>query len=163
MSQEGSLTQSKLRSGDLVVVCDGRKALLLENIGDEKFLNLHTRRVLEHDNPATHLQGASAPGRVHQSSGTARSAVEQTDWHIEAERQFLRVLEEELAAAVANAPAKRLLVVAAPRALGMLRPFYSPAVRHAISAEIDMDWVKMPIPEIEKRLDARFSQHAYPP
>jgi protein required for attachment to host cells len=153
------MVQPRLRSGDLVVVCDGHKALLLENIGDEKFLNLHTRRVLAHDNPATHVQGTSAPGRVHESLGVARSAVEQTNWHIEAERQFLRALEQELVAAVANAPAKRLVVIAAPRALGMLRPIYSPAVRHAIATEIDMDWVKMPVHEIEERLRARLEKH----
>jgi protein required for attachment to host cells len=140
------MIKTKIRCGDLVVVCDSRKALLLENIGDERFLNLHTRRIFEHDNPPTHLQGVSAPGRVHQSSGSARSAVEQTDWHIEAERQFLQALERELAVAVASAPATRLIVVAPPRALGMLRHLYSPAVRHAASGEFDMDWVKMPIP-----------------
>jgi protein required for attachment to host cells len=148
------MIQPRLRPGDLVVVCDSRKALLLENAGDEKFLILHTRRVLEHDNPPTHLQGTSAPGRVHQSSGAARSAIEQTDWHIETERQFLHALERELAAAVASAPATRLVVVALPRALGMLRHLYSPAVRHAIANELDMDWVKMPIHRIEERLGA---------
>lgn len=34
----------------------------------------------------------------------------------------------------------------------MLRQAYSPAVRHALQAEIDKDWVKMPIDEIETRL-----------
>jgi len=145
---------TKMRSGDLAVVCDSSKALLLENVGDERFLNLHAKRVLEHDNPPTHLQGVSAPGRVHQSSGAARSAVEQTDWHMEAERQFLQALERELAAAVASAPATRLIIIAPPRALGMLRHLYSPAVRHAVSGELDMDWVKMSIRDIEARLQA---------
>ena len=145
---------TRMRSGDLAVVCDSSKALLLENVGDEKFINLHAKRVLEHDNPPTHLQGVSAPGRVHQSSGTARSAVEQTDWHMEAERQFLQALERELAAAVASAPAMRLLIIAPPRALGMLRHLYSPAVRHAVSGELDMDWIKMSIRDIEARLQA---------
>ena len=145
---------TKMRSGDLAVVCDSSKALLLENVGDERFLNLHAKRVLEHDNPPTHLQGVSAPGRVHQSSGAARSAVEQTDWHMEAERQFLQALERELAAAVASAPAMRLIIIAPPRALGMLRHLYSPAVRHAVSGELDIDWVKMSIRDIEARLQA---------
>jgi protein required for attachment to host cells len=146
------MSVTKMHCGDLVVVCDGRKALLLENRGDEAFPNLHMQEVLEHDNPATHEQGTGAPGRVHQSIGTARSAVEQTDWHDDAERHFLQMLARELDAAVARAPGKRLIVVAAPRALGMLRQAYSPLLRHAISAELDKDWVKMPIHEIEKQL-----------
>ena len=43
-------------------------------------------------------------------------------------------------------------VFCAHRALGMLRQACSPALRHAISAELDKDWVKMPIDEIEKKL-----------
>jgi protein required for attachment to host cells len=146
------MSGAKMHSGVLVVICDGRKVLLLENRGDEAFPNLHMQEVLEHDNPATHEQGTGAPGRVHQSTGTARSAVEQTDWHDEAERHFLQMLAKELDAAVTRAPGKRLVVVAAPRALGMLRQAYSPLLRHAISAELDKDWVKMPIHEIEKQL-----------
>jgi protein required for attachment to host cells len=38
----------KIRQGDWVIVCDGKKALVLVNIGDEKFLNLKTREVHEH-------------------------------------------------------------------------------------------------------------------
>ena len=132
---------SKLRIGsrDWVVVCDGRKALILQNEGDEEYPNLRMREVREHEDAPTHLQGADVPGRVHQSFGSTRSAVEQTDWH-------------ELDVALANNLVKRLILVAPPRALGMLRPAYSPALRHAISAEIDKDWVALPIHEVEERL-----------
>jgi len=41
-------------------------------------------------------------------------------------------------------------VIAAPRALGMLRSAYTPAVRRAIKAEIGRDYVKMPVHDIEK-------------
>jgi hypothetical protein len=37
----------KIRQGDWVIVCDGKKALVLENTGDEKFLNLKTKEVHE--------------------------------------------------------------------------------------------------------------------
>ena len=43
----------KIRQGDWVIVCDGKKALILENAGDEKFLNLKTREVQEHVDPKT--------------------------------------------------------------------------------------------------------------
>jgi protein required for attachment to host cells len=146
------MTKTTIRSGDLVVVCDGRKALILENLGDGVHPNLRMREVLEHDDRLNHEQGSEAPGRVQQSMGSARSAVEPPDWQRDAERHFLEMLARELDAEVTRSPAKRLTVVAAPRALGMLRHAYSPAVRHAISAELDKDWVKMPIYEIEKQL-----------
>ena len=34
----------------------------------------------------------------------------------------------------------------------MLRPAYSPAIRQALRGEIDKDYVKVPIREIEKHL-----------
>ena len=36
-----------IRHGEWVVVCDGAKALILENAGDTKFPNLKTIKVLE--------------------------------------------------------------------------------------------------------------------
>ena len=142
----------KVHSGDWVVVCDGKKALILENRGDEKFPNLHTMEAFEHTDLPTHVQGVSAPGRVHQSMGTARSTIEQTDWHDEAERAFLHCLANKLDQALKASQAKALIVVAPPRALGMLRQNYSPSIRHALRSEIDKDLVKFPIYEIEKRL-----------
>ena len=50
------------------------------------------------------------------------------------------------------ARAKSLIVVAPPRALGMIRPAYSHALKGAVRAEVDKDLVKMPVHEIEKHL-----------
>jgi protein required for attachment to host cells len=146
------MAKLKIGSGDWVVVCDGRKALILENEGDQEFPNLRMRQVCEHDDAPTHSQGADVPGRVHQSFGTARSAVEQTDWHDIAERHFLAEVVRQLDAALTNNLVKRFILIASPRALGMLRPVCSPALRHAISLEIDKDWVGLPIHEIEEKL-----------
>jgi protein required for attachment to host cells len=142
----------RIRPHDWVVVCDGQKALILENLGDEVFPNLRMTEVREHPAPSTRAQGVDRPGRVQPSVGTARSAVEQTDWHDRSEESFLHSLAEHLDRAVTEAGGKRLIVAAAPRALGMLRKAYSPAVRRALLAEIDKDWVKMPIHEIERHL-----------
>ena len=50
--------------------------------------------------------------------------------------------------------AKSLVLVAPPRALGVLRQAYSSGLRAAPKAEIDKDFVKMPVHEIEKKLAA---------
>jgi len=78
-----------VKAGEWVVVCDGRKALILENIGNQALPNLHTKEIREHKERRTSAQGSDAPGRVHQSVGHARSSVEQTDWHDQEEREFL--------------------------------------------------------------------------
>jgi protein required for attachment to host cells len=144
----------KIRQGDWIIVCDGKKALVLENIGDDKFLNLRTREVYEHPDPKTRELGTDAPGRALNSLGTPRSAMEQTDWHTQEEERFLRTLAGRLDAAVNAGQAKSLILVAPPRALGVLRQTYSHAVRAALRAEIDKDFVKLPLHEIEKHLAA---------
>ncbi len=142
----------RIGTGDWIVVCDGGKALILENKGDRVFPNLQTREVHEQPNSSTHTQGSDAPGRVQQSGIAARSSVEQTDWHDESERLFLKTLAERLDLAVAKGETSALTMVASPRALGMIRSDYSAAVRKALQGEIAKDLVKMPVYEIEKQL-----------
>jgi protein required for attachment to host cells len=86
------------------------------------------------------------------AAGGARSSVEQTDWHDEAERAFLRGLAGRLDAAVSSGETKALTMVASPRALGMIRADYSDAVRKALQGEVGKDLVKLPVYEIEKQL-----------
>lgn len=138
--------------GEWVVVCDGAKALVLENAGDAKFPNLKTREVYEQKAPSTREQGSDRPGRANDSMGNGRSAVAQTDWHERSEQAFLDQLLKRLDSAVAAGKAKSLIIVAPPRALGMLRPHYSHALRGALRAEVDKDFVKLPVHEIEKHL-----------
>ena len=148
------MAKLKIRQGDWVIVCDGTKALVLENAGDEKFLNLKTREVLEQPAPKTHEQGSDEPGRAFQSVGAARSAMEQTDWHTQDEQRFLHKLAGHLEAAVNGGSAKSVVIVAPPRALGVLRQHYSHILRNALRAEIDKDLVKLPVHEIERHLAA---------
>ncbi|OAF14217.1 host attachment protein [Bradyrhizobium centrolobii] len=145
------MSKMRIDKGDWLVVCDGRKALILENLGDEMFPNLHTREVHEQTNPPTSAQGTDAPGRFDAAAG-ARSSVEQTDWHDEAERAFVRTLAGRLDTAVSSGETSALTMVASPRALGMIRADYSDAVRKALQGEVGKDLVKLPVYEIEKQL-----------
>ena len=146
------MDKMKIGTGDWIVVCDGRKALILENIGDSMFPNLHTKEVREHPDQRTSALGTDAPGSVQQSVGSARSSIEQTDWHDEAERTFLKTLAERLNVAVTTGETKGITMVASPRALGMIRADYSDAVRKVLHGEVHKDLVKMPVHEIEKQL-----------
>lgn len=143
-----------IRRGEWVIVCDGAKALVLENTGDAIHPNLKTREVYEQKNLPTHAQGSDVPGRSFNSVGNARSAVDQTDWHDQAERAFLESLVKRLNAAVTAGETKSLILVAPPRALGMIRPALSPALRDAVRVEVDKDLVKLTVYEIEKYIAA---------
>ena len=143
-----------VRRGDWVVVCDGKKALVLENVGDTKVIKLKTREVHEQPDPKTSEQGTDRPGRSINSIDSRRSAVEQTDWHDQEEERFLQRLASRLDAEVNAGNAKSVIMVAPPRALGVLRRAYSQNLRNALRAEIDKDFVTMPVGEIEKHLAA---------
>ena len=143
-----------IKHGEWIVVCDGAKALILENTGDGKFPNLKTVQVLEQKDLPTHLLGTDKPGRTHSSAGHGSSAVTQTDWHNQAEQLFLTHLAQRLDADVASGKVKSVIMVAPPRALGVIRHAYSHALRAAIRTEIDKDLVKHPVHDIEKHLTA---------
>jgi protein required for attachment to host cells len=142
----------KIKAGEWVVVCDGRKALILVNAGDEVFPNLQTKETHEQANPKTSDQGADEPGRVHQSATSGRSSVEQTDWHDQAEKEFIIALAKRMDEAVIRGETEAFIVVAAPRALGALREAYTHAVRKAVKEEVAKDYVNLPVYEIEKHL-----------
>ena len=146
------MNKMKIGTGDWIVVCDGRKALILENLGDHMFPNLHIREVREHPDQSTSALGSDGPGSVHASVGSARSSVEQTDWHDESERSFLKALAERLDVAVTRGETSALTMVASPRALGMIRSDYSAAVQKALQGELAKDLVRMPVHEIDKQL-----------
>src|SRR3954462_11664538 len=96
----------RIHRGDWVVVCDGAKALILENAGDAVALNLKTKEVHAQTDEKTSEQGTDAPGRSINSVGARRSAMEQTDWHDQAEQRFLVDLAKKLDVAVTEGEKK---------------------------------------------------------
>jgi protein required for attachment to host cells len=138
----------------LVIVGDGAKALFLRNTGGPQEIKLEIENILGHDNPATHEQGTDRPGRAFASVGTARSAMEETDWH--------RVAEERFAVEIANTLYRlahanlfeALVIVAPPKVLGDLRKALHKEVVDRITLEVPKDLTSHPIPEIEKLLAA---------
>ena len=143
-----------IKNKEWVVVCDGAKALVLENAGDAAMPDLKTREVYEQKTPATHELGTDAPGRASGVDGKNRSAVGQTDWHDRNERAFLEDLAKRLDAKIHAGDVKSIVLIAPPRALGVLRAAYSPMLKEAVRIEIDKDLVGVPVHEIEKRLTA---------
>jgi protein required for attachment to host cells len=148
------MPEVRIRRGEWLVVADGGKALILENVGDAKFPNLRTKEVFKHNDSKTSEIGTDKPGRSIQSVGSARSAMEQTDWHAQEEERFLRRLADRLDKAVLAGEVKNLILIAPPAAIGALRKAISPHVREAIRTEIEKDYVKMPLDQIEKHLAA---------
>ena len=144
------MTDVKIRKGDWLVVADGANAIILENAGTVAAPKLKARATYQQENPPTRELGTDAPGRSINSVDGRRSAMEQTDWHAQAEERFLTDLAGRLDAAVAAGQAKSLVLAAPPRALGIIRRVSSPALRRALRAEVEKDFVRKPLHEIER-------------
>lgn len=139
-----------------VFVGDGRKALFLRNAGDEKFANFVTERVfVDEENPSTHDQGTDRPGRGFASAGsTRRSAMEPTDWHEIEEHRFAQRVSEALERLVRERATPALVIAAPPRTLVDLRNALHPDVKARIVLEINKDFTKHPVSEIERHIIA---------
>jgi protein required for attachment to host cells len=137
-----------------VVVCDGVKALFLRNEGDTDQLNLVPLEIDFEPQPAAHDMGSDRPGRVHESHGVGRSAVETPNLHDAAEAAFLAQVAAHINKAVEQHKVKTMLLVAPPKALGILRQHLAPASKAVIAHEIGKDLARLPIFEIERHLVA---------
>lgn len=138
----------------LVVVGDGEKALFLRNKGDPPEIQLEVENIFGHDNPATHEQGTDRPGRAYASVGTARSAMDETDWHQLGEDRFAADVADILYRLAHASKFESLVVVAPPKVLGNLRKAFHKEVVDRISGELPKDLTSHPVPEIEKLLAA---------
>jgi protein required for attachment to host cells len=147
------MTVARIIHGTWILVSDGRKALFIHQDGDHDLPNFSIQHVLEDDeNPRTSEQGTDSPGTSHSSVGHGRSSVAQTDWHDLAEKAFARRTVDTLARLARDITVDRLVIVAPPRTLAVLRTGMPPELQKAVLAEIAKDYVKHPVPEIERLL-----------
>ncbi len=147
------MSRLKVDSGDWIVVCDGTKALILENVGDRAYPNMRVKEVREQDDPRASEQGADAPSRAFASVHWRHAQRNGSDGL--AHPGGGCVSEETGRRAQCRGPSgklRALAIVAPPRALGVIRQAYSAAPRSAVMAELARDYVNVPVDEIEKRL-----------
>jgi protein required for attachment to host cells len=136
-----------------IFVGDGRKALFLRNEGDEKFANFVTVQVMAEENPPSREQGADRPGRAFASAhSSARSAVESTDWHEIEEHRFTQRAAAALETVVRDRAAPAVVIAAPAKTLADLRKALHADVKSKIIAEIDKDFTKIPVWEIERHI-----------
>lgn len=147
------MTPLKIPHDALVFIGDGRKALFLRNVGDQKFPDLRTERVFAEDNPPTREQGTDKPGRGFPRAGAHRRAsMEQTDWHHLEEHRFTARVAAALQEEVHSRRTPALIIAAPPRTLAELRRALHPDVKERIVAELDKDLTNHPVADIAAHL-----------
>lgn len=143
----------KIPKDALVFVGDGRKALVLRNVGNAVAPDLKAEIVFEDDNPPSREQGSDRPGRVADAVlGGRRSALGEPDWHELEEHRFVQQVAETLERLVRDSGTKALIVVAPPRTLADLRRAFHPDVKARVTAEINKDLTRLPVADIQKHL-----------
>ncbi len=134
-----------------IVVADGTQAHVFESRGPGKRLTIVSD--LDWSIPPMQSQdiGSDRPGRTFASSGTHRSAkVPSSDPAKHREDEFVREFADALDRKAQQGAFDRLIIAAAPAALGTLRKSLSDHVRGHIVAELDKDLTNVPTPKLGK-------------
>ncbi len=136
-----------------VLIADGARARVLGNDGPGRGLHALDGMTFQGDHAATHEIVDDRKGRAFASVGTARSAIEpQTDPHRQLKRRFAESLAQMLADGLAAKSYDRLVIVAAPAALGDLRECLSHEVREKVIGEIAQDLTKLPNADVPRHI-----------
>ena len=137
-----------------VLIADGAQARVLENTGPGKGL----KQVEGLDWEIEPLQAqdivSDRPGRSHSSVGSGRSAMEpKTDPVDHRETEFVKSLAAVLDRKQQQGAFDRLVIAAAPIALGDIRKAISANVRNTIVAELNKDLTNLPTAQLDQHLD----------
>ena len=136
----------------LVLIVDGRRARFLRNKGNALHIELITERELEQANPPTREQGTDRPGRYVGPDRVSRSAVEQTDWHQQAEERFALAVADILYGMANGHTFDHLIVVAPPKVLGKLRKVFHSEVATRVAGEVPKELTSRSVTELAKLL-----------
>jgi protein required for attachment to host cells len=142
-----------------ILVCDGRKALILRNEGPAGSPQLTVEREIHASSPSGHDRdlGTDRPGRSAQRQGAQigpRSAMEEVDFHAAEEEKFVRETLHDFTAHCEQHKVREIVLIAPPRALAVLRKAASKAFSERVVGEIDKDLTRHPVADIARALSA---------
>ena len=138
--------------GALVLVADGKKTLFLRNRGDSELLDLRTEAHGERDDPMDRELKTDAPGTQGQRWGDGRPAMDEADFHQQGEDRWVKDAAEELNRRALNNDFDSLVIIAPPKALGVLRKELHKEVERRIVLTVNKEMTDRPIPDIEELL-----------
>jgi protein required for attachment to host cells len=134
-----------------VVTADGSRARVFEERrrhGPLHEMEGWSFRIGEEDRP----HGSGHGGTVHDRTGHGRHSAHDASPVDEAERRFLHRLAERLDRAAQEGAFERLVLMAPPRALGILREALGPSCRRRVHLTEPHERIDEPGEEIRRRL-----------
>ncbi|HVG49824.1 MAG TPA: host attachment family protein [Rubellimicrobium sp.] len=135
----------KLENGAWVLVVDGAKALILENITDGADPNLRVVRKEENDAPDSRGEATTGPEQEGEpKKGTANN------YHTFEEHRFAEEMAAWLYKAAHRNRFAQLVIVAPPKVLGTLRQSLHKEVASRVVGEIPKTLTSHPVDQIER-------------
>lgn len=136
-----------------IIVADGAHARLFVNEGVGKGVHELKDRAFVGSRKQNQEIQADRPGRTFDSAGQGRHAIEpRTDPQQHQEREFVREVVEWIAAEPQAARFDRLVLIAAPHALGDLRALMPKTLADKVTAEIPKNLTRARAREVESQL-----------
>lgn len=135
----------------LILIADGRQArvLLQAKRGDQP--SELTELAMNADQLPGHDNERERPGRVHESVGSARHAIEpKTSHERQDEMDFAKFVSEKIAGQQDSFD--RLIIAAAPKTLGDLRNILPSELAAKVTATLSKDLTNIPANEIADHL-----------
>ena len=138
-----------------IVIADGNEAKIFAHDGPGKGLSAIKDLHFEQESLKASDIMADKPGRSFSSAGPgARSSIEYSSDPVAVrERKFVERLADLLEEKRAAGQFDRLVIAAAPTALGDIRPALSDAVKQTILAELPKDLTNVPTPKLTAHFD----------
>jgi protein required for attachment to host cells len=138
--------------GALVFVGDGTKMLFLRNKGDSEILDLRTESHDERSDKMDRELRTDSPGTQSPRVGIGRDTMEETDFHQQGEDRWVKDAAEELNRRALGNDFDALVVVAPPKALGVLRKKLHKETERRIVLTVNKEMTDRPISDIEDLL-----------
>ena len=136
-----------------VLVADGNQAKVFEHGGPGKGLTAVSGLQFEQEPLKAQEINSDRPGR-HAGGGLgSRSGMEEADPVQVREERFMKSVAEQLEVMRQQGRFDRLIIAAAPSALGDIRPALTDRVREAIIAELPKDLTNVPRPQLERHFE----------
>lgn len=138
-----------------ILIADGATAKVFEHNGPGKGLQVVGDLMFEQTPLKAGEIMADRPGRsISSMGGGGRSAMEYSSDPVAVrERRFVENVAEELERKHQQHAFDRLIIAAAPTALGDLRPAFSRGLRDTIVAELPKDLTNLPTAQLSQHFD----------
>jgi protein required for attachment to host cells len=137
-----------------ILLADGAQAKVFAHSGPGTGLTPVEELIFEDEHLRAREIMADRPGRAYPSMGTGRSAMEYTTDPVKLrEARFVKQVAEELERKYQQSAFSRLIIAAAPTALGDIRGALSDNLKEAVVAEMPKDLTKLTTPRLEKHFE----------